>query len=189
MESLQAAGPVVGVVGAALGFLGVVAVAVLWHRFQRFARPYEELARAAASQGSSAALGAALLGAERNAEGIRASQEYAQRIEQQLQFALQGVGFLKYDAFEDIRGTQSYSLCLLDAHQNGFIVTSIAGRNDYRGYAKPVKNGSCDLAMSEEEKQVLEMARKSLEHGSVANRAAKASKSAASAPSSEPANV
>ena len=75
---------------------------------------------------------------------------------------MQGIGFLKYDAFEDIRGSQSYSLCLLDAHQNGVVITSIAGRNDYWGYAKPVKNGVCELAMSDEEKRVLEIAKERL---------------------------
>src|SRR5262245_61178720 len=162
MDSLQSALPALGVTGVLLGLAGVIATAVLWSRFQRFARPYEELARAAASEGTTTALQAQILGVENNSKRISATQAYIERVERRLQFALQGVGFLKYDAFEDIRGQQSYSLCLLDAHQNGFIVTSIAGRNDYRGYAKPVKKGTCDLAMSDEEKQVLEMARASL---------------------------
>ena len=61
--------------------------------------------------------------------------------------------------------------------QDGVVITSIAGRNDYRGYAKPVKTGKCDLAMSEEEKQVLEMANTSL-----AARGVEAPRPAAAAP-------
>jgi hypothetical protein len=162
MESLQPLAPVLALAGAVLGLLSVIGWSVVFHRFQRFARPYEELARAAEKDGVPAALQAQLLGVERNSERIDAAMEYARRIETQLGFALQGVGFLKYDAFEDIRGSQSYSLCLLDVQQNGFVITSIAGRNDYRGYAKPVKNGVCDLALSDEEKQVLVMARERL---------------------------
>ena len=162
MDSLQEFAPQLALVGAVLGLVGVVGCAFLVHRFQRFARPYEELARAAEAEGTTTALQAQLLGVDRNAQRIDATRAYAERIETQLQTALQGVGFLKYDAFEDIRGQQSYSLCVLDAHQNGVVITSIAGRNDYRGYAKPVKNGSCELAMSDEEKSVLEAAKKSL---------------------------
>jgi hypothetical protein len=162
MESLQPMAPALALAGSVLGVVAVVGWLTLQHRFQRFARPYEELARAAEKDGVSTALQAQILGVERNSERIQAAMDYAHRIETQLGFALQGVGFLKYDAFEDIRGSQSYSLCLLDVHRNGFVITSIAGRNDYRGYAKPVVNGVCDLALSDEEKQVLEMAKERL---------------------------
>ncbi len=162
MESLQPWAPAVGVAGAVIGIVALVGWITLYQRFQRFARPYEELAQAAEKDGVPVALQAQLLGVERNAERIEETRAYMHRIETQLHTTLQGVGFLKYDAFEDIRGSQSYSLCLLDAHQNGVVTTSIAGRNDYRGYAKPVKNGVCELAMSDEEKTVLEMAKERL---------------------------
>lgn len=162
MESLQPLAPLLALAGIVLGVVAVVGWSVLAHRFRRFARPYEELARAAEKEGVPAALQAQIRGLERNSERIEAAMEYTRRIETQLGFALQGVGFLKYDAFEDIRGSQSYSLCLLDVHQNGFVITSIAGRNDYRGYAKPVKNGVCDLALSDEEKRALVMAKERL---------------------------
>jgi len=159
MQQLQEFSPVIGTAGAVVALVALVGWISLLRRFQRFARPYEELAQAAEKEGVPTALQTQLLGVERNAARIESTFQYAQQIETQLRTALQGVGFLKYDAFEDIRGSQSYSLCLLDAHQNGVIISSIAGRNDYRGYAKPVKNGNCDLAMSDEEKQVLDLAR------------------------------
>jgi len=162
MESLQPIAPALALAGTVLGLVAVIGWLTLNHRFQRFARPYEELAASAEKDGVPAALQAQILGVERNSQRIDAAMDYARAIETQLGFALQGVGFLKYDAFEDIRGSQSYSLCLLDVHRNGFIITSIAGRNDYRGYGKPVVNGACDLALSDEEKQVLEMAKERL---------------------------
>lgn len=162
MDQLQEVAPAVGLAGAGLALVALVGCIALFRRFQQFARPFEELAQAAEKEGVQATLQAQLLGVERNAQRIEETFAYVRRVETQLQSALQGVGFLKYDAFEDIRGSQSYSLCLLDARQNGVIITSIAGRNDYRGYAKPVKGGTCDLAMSDEEKQVLDMAKASV---------------------------
>jgi len=182
MEKLQELAPVIATVGASVALVTLVAGIMLWRRFQQFARPYEELAQAAQTDGVPAALQAQLLGLERNADRIEATFTYAQQIETQLKTALQGIGFLKYDAFEDIRGQQSYSLCLLDAHQNGVIITSIAGRNDYRGYAKPVKNGNCDLAMSDEEKQVLDMARATIAPAIVAPAAPATAKAKTPAP-------
>jgi hypothetical protein len=165
MESLQPYGPAIALAGLAVGIVALVGWLMLQARVQKFARPYEELAQAAAAEGVPAALQAQLLGVEKNAARIEATLAYTQKLHAQLDTALQGIGFLKYDAFEDIRGTQSYSLCVLDAKQNGVILTSIAGRNDYRGYAKPVVAGNCELALSDEEKQVLGKAKDTLATG------------------------
>lgn len=165
MESLQPLSPAIALAGLACGLAALVGWITLRSRVQRFARPYEELAQAASQEGVPAALQAHLLGVERNSARIEAVLTYAQKLHAQLDTSLQGIGFLKYDAFEDIRGTQSYSLCVLDAKQNGVILTSIAGRNDYRGYAKPVVTGNCDLALSDEEKQVLAQAKETLATG------------------------
>lgn len=192
MESLQPWAPALALAGVVLGVVAVVGWLTLYQRFQRFARPYEELAQAAEKEGVPTALQAQLLGVERNAQRIEETWTYARSIEQQLHTAVQGVGFLKYDAFEDIRGSQSYSLCLLDSHQNGVIITSIAGRNDYRGYGKPVKRGICDLALSDEEKSALELAKQRIESNPLAptagdNASAAATVKAPAAP--EPATV
>jgi hypothetical protein len=162
MDSLQPLAPMIGIVGVVFGLTALIGWLFLQRRFERFARPYEELAQAAQKDGVPVALQAHLLGVERNSKRIEETIAYVRQLQTQTKTALQGVGFLKYDAFEDIRGQQSFSLCLLDAHQNGLILTSIAGRNDYRGYAKPVKAGSCELAMSDEEKQALAMAKERL---------------------------
>ena len=162
MERLTALAPVLSVVATLCSVAALAGYLWLQRRFARFARPYEELATAAKQDGVATALQGQLLGVERNAKRIDETMAYAQQVHTQAGTALQGIGFLKYDAFEDIRGHQSYSLCLLDAHQEGVIITGIAGRNDYRGYAKPVKKGACELALSEVEKQALAMAKERL---------------------------
>lgn len=165
MESLQPLVPAIALAGLAVGLVALVGWITLQSRVQKFARPFEELAQAATQDGVPAALQAQLLGVDRNAARIESTLAYVKKLHAQLDTALQGIGFLKYDAFEDIRGTQSYSLCVLDAKQNGVILTSIAGRNDYRGYAKPVVAGHCELALSDEEKQVLGKANETLANG------------------------
>lgn len=64
-------------------------------------------------------------------------------------------GFVRYDAFEDVGGQQSYSLCLLDSRRNGYIITYLTGRNSTRSYAVQVQEGQASRKLSNEENQAL----------------------------------
>ncbi len=61
----------------------------------------------------------------------------------------------RYRAFKDVGGDQSFSLALLDADNNGLVVTSIYGREESRVYAKRVVEGKATHPLSEEERKVL----------------------------------
>lgn len=71
---------------------------------------------------------------------------------------VQHIGLVRYDAFNDVSGGQSFSLALLDNHRNGTIVTSLLGRNDGRCFGKPVFDGQTEQALSDEETEALQMA-------------------------------
>jgi hypothetical protein len=77
------------------------------------------------------------------------------RLRDRLMGAVQRVGLVRYDAFEDMGGRLSFSCALLDEHGSGVVVTSINGRQDTRVYAKPVAAGSSDHNLSEEEEQAI----------------------------------
>ncbi len=65
--------------------------------------------------------------------------------------AVQRVGLVRFDAFEDMGGRLSFSLALLDESGDGVVLTSINGRQDTRVYAKPVTGASSEHNLSEEE--------------------------------------
>jgi len=77
------------------------------------------------------------------------------RLAERLSGAVQNVALLRYDAFEDVGGRLSFSCALLDAQGDGVVVTSINGRKDTRVYAKPVRRGTSDYNLSEEEEQAI----------------------------------
>jgi hypothetical protein len=52
----------------------------------------------------------------------------------------------------------SFSLAVLDAQSNGWVVTGLYGRESYRVYAKPIKKGVSTYPLSEEEKRAIEKA-------------------------------
>lgn len=72
--------------------------------------------------------------------------------------ALQRIGLVRYDAFEDMGGHLSFSAALLDANGNGMVVTSINGRQDTRCYAKPVEGWASSHNLSEEEEAAIRQA-------------------------------
>jgi len=72
-------------------------------------------------------------------------------VETNLTFALQKIGFLRYNAFADMGSELSFSIALLDKYNNGFVLTSIYGREKSVSFAKPIKNGESNVPLSPEE--------------------------------------
>lgn len=70
----------------------------------------------------------------------------------------QRTGLVRYDAFEDIGGQQSYSLSLLDGNMDGIILTYLTGRNSTRSYTVSVKGGVASRKLSDEEARALDEA-------------------------------
>lgn len=62
---------------------------------------------------------------------------------------------LRYRAFANVGGDQSFSLAVLDKNDDGFIISSIYGRDESRIYAKTIKEGRSSYPLSDEERQVL----------------------------------
>jgi uncharacterized protein YoxC len=77
----------------------------------------------------------------------------------QIQFAFQKVGLVKYDAFQEMGGKLSFSLCLLNEKQDGFIINAMHTREGCYTYIKEIIAGNCVILLSDEEKQALEMAK------------------------------
>jgi hypothetical protein len=70
----------------------------------------------------------------------------------------QYAGLVRYDAFADIGGQQSYSLCLLDGSKDGFLVTYLTGRNSTRSYAVDIKGGVPSRKLGDEENRAMDEA-------------------------------
>jgi hypothetical protein len=72
--------------------------------------------------------------------------------------SLQKFGVIRYNPFKNVGGDQSFSIAVLDMKNNGFVVTSLYGREGNRVYAKSINKGSSDYLLSEEEKKAIEKA-------------------------------
>lgn len=77
----------------------------------------------------------------------------------QIQYAFQKVGLVKYDAFQEMGGKLSFSLCLLNEKEDGFIINAMHSREGCYTYIKEIIAGNCVIILSDEEKEALEMAK------------------------------
>jgi hypothetical protein len=146
-----------------LGLVAVAAVIVLFLRLKRISRPFSEMAGLYDDVGTEESLKLLLKGVDENREFIRRHGEDLKVILDKLEGCFKGIGMVKYNAFEDIGGNQSYSICILTREKNGFMLTNLVGRNSTRGYAIEVRGGVAERELGTEETEALAYSLKSLE--------------------------
>jgi hypothetical protein len=79
-------------------------------------------------------------------------------IEADLRTALQKVGFVRFNPFEETGGNQSFALALMDAEGNGFVISSLHARTGTRVYGKALVGGRAETALSSEETEAVRIA-------------------------------
>ena len=84
-------------------------------------------------------------------ERMKALEQRTDRLADTQRRCLQNVGVVRYDAFEDVGGEQSFSLAFTDAERNGAVLSSVYSRSDVRVYAKALSNGKSNHPISTEE--------------------------------------
>ena len=73
---------------------------------------------------------------------------------------IQRVGLVRFNPFSDTGGSQSFTLALLDGHDNGLVMTSLYARTGHRWYIKEVVSGKGkELALSKEEQTAVQKAK------------------------------
>ena len=80
------------------------------------------------------------------------------QLAKQLEGAIQRVGVVRYNPFEDTGSNQSFVLAMLDALGDGFVLSSLHSRQATRMFLKPVTRGKADSAVSEEENEAIRLA-------------------------------
>lgn len=79
-------------------------------------------------------------------------------LENRLRLALKHVGLVRYRAYENTGGDQSFALAILDDAADGVVISGLHGRGGDRVFAKPVQGGRSSYALSEEEQLAIAQA-------------------------------
>ncbi len=78
--------------------------------------------------------------------------------ERELSRALRFQGMVRYDAYRDMGGQQSWSVALLDQSRTGNVITSLHSRDHARVYLKELVDGVCNQRLSPEEERAVVLA-------------------------------
>jgi len=151
-------------VGAAVIGLGVVVLVLLLlvvvqaRRIRRLGRRLDGITRGSDGRSLEAVLDAHLdkvFGVAREVDDLSARSAM---LEANGRRAVQRVGLVRFNPFEETGGNQSFALALTDANGDGLVISSLHARAGTRLYAKSVVAGKSDAALSAEEDEALRIA-------------------------------
>lgn len=81
-------------------------------------------------------------------------------INERFKFAFQKFAIVKYDAFKEMGGKLSFSLCMLTENNDGFVLTSMHSTSEScYVYIKEIIQGEAYILLSDEEKKVVNEAK------------------------------
>ena len=155
--------------GAVTLALSVVAVVLLVRRTSRLDRRLRGLTRGEDGQSLESILDAHLSKVHAVGQQVDDLAARSAVLEAVQRRAVQRVGLVRFNPFEDTGGNQSFALALLDANGDGLIVSSLHARTLTRVYGKAVAGGKSEAALSDEESEAL---RQALASGSGSSRSA-----------------
>ncbi|MCX7680744.1 MAG: DUF4446 family protein [Anaerolineae bacterium] len=149
-----------------LVIVGVIWVLDLQARILKLSHKYERLFRGVNEGGEEATTAAMLANLASRLEETTARTErlvaHAAQVDAALTRSLQGIGLVRFRAFEDTGGDQSFSLALADGEGNGVVISALYGREATRIYAKPIQKWLSSKVLTDEEAQALEEARRAV---------------------------
>lgn len=135
-----------------------LALVLVARRYRRLEARLEALTRGEDGRDLAGVLDAHLAKVLAVARRQDALDAHAVVLETQAGRSVQGVGFVRFNTFEDTGGNQSFTLALLDPAGDGVVLNSLHARNQTRLYAKAVRAGAAEGALSEEEAEAIRLA-------------------------------
>lgn len=142
--------------GAAL--LALIWLAVLQLRAGRMIRRYQQLVSGASAGNLEEIMSMHVARINQHDRRLGEVDRALDGLDRVIQTAVQRVGLVRFNPFEDVGGDQSFAIALLDQHGNGFVLSSLHNRTETRVYAKPVEGGKPRYTLSDEEAQALTQA-------------------------------
>jgi hypothetical protein len=137
----------------------VLALAVftvsLARRYRRSTDRWRELLRDSRGESLEALLSEHLRERTLLDRDLRALRDRVAQLEERLAVSKRHMGLVRFDAFEEVHGNQSFALALYDDQGNGAVVSSIVGRSDCRVYCKPLVSGRSERNLSQEEQRAI----------------------------------
>jgi hypothetical protein len=150
------------IVAAIPGVAALVGVILLWVGQRRLRSAQRVLLPDGTATGLVDRQAALQRAMDRLEQGLHDLQALVERqgevTEHSLASALRFQGMVRYDAYRDMGGQQSWSIALLDEHKTGAVVTSLHARDHARVYLKELVQGVPGQRLSPEEERAVTLA-------------------------------
>lgn len=136
----------------------LVIVVVQTVRLGRATRAYRGLVRGADGGNLQGVLDAHIGRIDAVTTRLEEVNELQTYLERRTRGALQHIGMVRFNPFEDTGSDQSFAIAVLDDRRDGIVLSSLHGRANTRIFAKPVEGGASRHNLSEEEAQAIRIA-------------------------------
>jgi hypothetical protein len=153
--TLALAAAIIALLALAMALMAARRARRLDRQLQLLDEHYHVVMKGADGQNLAAALEAYARRLQASENRVTKLEARAENLDSRLQRAITRLQLIRYRAFEDAGGDQSFTLALLDETDNGAIVTGIHGRGGVRVYGKPIAAGSSSYNLTAEEKQAI----------------------------------
>ena len=82
-------------------------------------------------------------------EANAANEKNIKKVVNNMKFTFQKVGLVKYDAFNEMGGKLSFSLALLNASNDGFVLNAVHSREGCYTYIKEIIDGNSIIVLAD----------------------------------------
>lgn len=86
---------------------------------------------------------------------VRRQASEIQELQGKMATTKRHLGLVRFDAFEDIGGAQSFALAIYDDQGDGAVISSLLGRSECRVYGKTMSRGRTERNLSQEESRAI----------------------------------
>lgn len=136
---------------AVIIFLLFISQVILFRRFKDVNRRYRLLTRGP----SGADLEEILQNYAGDVKKLKAKEQELKReqdiLKEQVAQCVHNPGLIRFNAFDNMGSDLSFSMALLDRRGDGVVLTGLYGRDETRVYAKPIRKGTSDYSLADEE--------------------------------------
>jgi hypothetical protein len=93
-------------------------------------------------------------------------EKYLTTVEKRMKKSVQAVQTVRFNPFKGngSGGNQSFATAFLNEDSNGVVISSLYSREHVSVYSKPIKNAVSEYELSEEEKEAIAEARKTIKN-------------------------
>ena len=91
---------------------------------------------------------------------IKTQEDQIKEIKRDAMNTIQNIGVIRFNPFKETGGSQSFAVALTDKNTNGVVISSLDARERVNVFAKPIRHGSSEYTLTEEEKQAIAQSKK-----------------------------